>query len=730
MGTSKEVTELRKAGQLDAAYEMANSLVEVAPDNIWNTNALAWCLYEMIKRAVSQNDFSNAQAYLGRLESLPMSRFDTILPNCIKAARQMSFPERKVILEAKEKSKAGDHLAAMALYREAVTSFPEDADLATNFAFELQKEAKFLFEAVQVDVRKVRKVLAEYIRLKNERPSILHSNFLRYAVKIIDAEEFNLIAFLKLWDLKHLRTDDFKPYEVEGRAYPSLAEKVIQKSGKLILEKRWASEIDYFLPYLDIAINRFPENIWLPYYKAKMLHLVSRDAEAVQFLIPIVKQKIGEYWTWSLLGDLLLETEREVAISCYCKAILCGGEDRFLSNVRLKLADVLIQNSSWAEAKFEVAMVIKIKEKEKLHVADHLRGLEHKDWFKNAHEKKDNLDYYNSKIKIAEEYIFNSMPWMLGCMGEVYEVPDRPNKPRRKVYLQIDGRIHEFSISDKKFRTYKIRTLGAGIKVKGEFDSGKKFQPYMLEIRHDAEPWDILPWLKGNIVHVVMDDLNRPATIRVAIDDGFGTSKEGVMEVVHLAKDFSIREGMPVSLKYFQKAAAPNLGWSLTPTKRPRVQILDIRERPDGALWDIFAENVGIIDHVNVDKGIAHFIVNRSVEGIVRLNMVNEALRIGGRVLVRVREVYGKAGSYYAALTCQSTDLDPAKGLLREFAGEIEISNGLGFVDGVMVPTELWVSANVKNSATVCGSAILNYNKKKGIWGWKAITIEGVNEGS
>ena len=85
-----------------------------------------------------------------------------------------------------EQSKLGNHESALTLFRQAITLFPDDIDLNTQFAWELQKEAKLIFAQSPINSLQARKLLAEYMKLKNERPSVLHSSFLRYANKITD----------------------------------------------------------------------------------------------------------------------------------------------------------------------------------------------------------------------------------------------------------------------------------------------------------------------------------------------------------------------------------------------------------------------------------------------------------------------------------------------------------------------------------------------------------------
>ena len=87
-----------------------------------------------------------------------------------------------------------------------------------------------------------------------------------------------MLKFSQLWDLKHLRDEDWQRRRAEdGKEYPSLVEKVIQQAGKDAAESADARDLNYILPHIDEAIERFPDNVWPKLDKAKVL-LGGREA--------------------------------------------------------------------------------------------------------------------------------------------------------------------------------------------------------------------------------------------------------------------------------------------------------------------------------------------------------------------------------------------------------------------------------------------------------------------
>ena len=50
MNMSQEIFALRKAKQLDEAYQLVNELMAQGIDDDWEIKACAWCLIDLIKR--------------------------------------------------------------------------------------------------------------------------------------------------------------------------------------------------------------------------------------------------------------------------------------------------------------------------------------------------------------------------------------------------------------------------------------------------------------------------------------------------------------------------------------------------------------------------------------------------------------------------------------------------------------------------------------------------------
>jgi len=631
MITSKEVFEKRKAGQIHEAYQMGQELVRNNPNDPWSIKALAYCLIDLIKEASSRNDGNSLKNFVAELNGLDIDQHDEILVRSVNHAKGLGDPQTKIISDAKALSKQGQHHDAVNAYRTALRSFPSDISVHEGLGWELYRVGKDIFGIEKIDVYKAKQLLNEYIKLKNERPSRLHSLFLRYADKLIGSEGFNLVAFLRFWNLDNLTHEDCEPYQADnGKVYPSIAEKVIQHAAKDALSRNISDDMQYILLYIDNVIESFPENFWLIYYKAKLLYGVGENREAYEFSISVVKAKLNDYWAWDLLADTLIGTDKEKAFACYTKALLCRSEEKFLANVRMKFTDLLIQQSLYKEAKYEIDQAIKSRVQEGWKLTAAQLQYQSAEWYRTTTAANNNRELYQRYSSIVDALLFDSLPWLNASLGNTYTTPINPDKPKRKIFVSIANQSTpiEISVSEKRY-PFKRMKLGSGLKIKGEYDADKRFQIYLIEPRSESQK------------------------------------------------------------------------------------------------WDIFSEYIGTIYYINHDKKIAHFIVDKNIDGVLHFADYTIAFNIADTVALKLASHKNDRGIQYSVLSCLPTDKEISSSTVKKFQSTVRVSNGLGFTaNDIFIDRPLVDHYNMQDGDNVEGMAVLNYNKKKSTWGWKALKID------
>lgn len=148
---------------------------------------------------------------------------------------------------------------------------PKDPSVINQFAWIISKVVNKQHESLG-SVR-CRQLLADYVKLDVERPSLLHSQILYAAIKVASAyADFHLVPFLKLWDLRNFRPEDCERQpNPKGRTFASLKERVAKAYMQSLLVRP-----DEVLPAEQIACLQSELNS-NGYFVAKMV--VSRIAE-------------------------------------------------------------------------------------------------------------------------------------------------------------------------------------------------------------------------------------------------------------------------------------------------------------------------------------------------------------------------------------------------------------------------------------------------------------------
>ena len=505
MITSKEVFAKRKEGAIDEAYKMALELMAAPQVDGWDQKAFGWCLIDLIKRDVKNGNTENLLHYRMQLESIKFDPSDDVLTKGIRNALSLCNPFGQQISEAKALSKNGRHAEAAAIYRKVWANGAADQETQTSFGWELYRHAKELMAGENLNLGAVKRNLSDYLKLDLDKPSLLHTCVLQLAAKLAGQDKLSMLAFSRQWNFKYLRPEDFERYRAEdGKEYPSLAEKVIQHAGKEAAASEHAEEQAYMLPFIDLAIERFPDNVFLKLNKAKVLLALGRHHEALAFGIAVTKAKSNDYWAWGLLGEIVSQRDPDASLGCYCKALTCPAEDKFTGKIRLEVAKRMLEANDYAGAKHEVEAIVRAKEQEGYKIPDAVTSIAAQDWFAGVQAKASNRDYYRLHAKAAEALLFNDLPWIDACLGETFVVPGRENKPKRKVFLKTGSIPSEVSIAESKVARMSL-AAGDAVRVKGEFDENQRFNLFVLERRAGAIAWDIAPEILG-VVNQVNED--------------------------------------------------------------------------------------------------------------------------------------------------------------------------------------------------------------------------------
>jgi hypothetical protein len=624
MVTSKDVFAKRREGALDEAYQMALELVELPGADDWDRKALAWCCVDLIKREATSGKPATDE-YRAHLEKIDAAE-DEILRKQIQFALSLCTTSGAEMAKARSLSKSGKHLESAAIYRKLIVAGSTDADTHNALSWELYRLAKSLMDLPGDAAPRVKPLLQEYLRLRTERPSLIHSCMLQAASALAGDGKLDMAVFSQMWGLQHFRHEDYERFKgQDGKDYPSLVEKVLQQAAKSAAKSQhhdWST----LLPYLKSAVTRYADNRWLKLRYARALLSVGRADDAFAFALQVVKALQTEYWAWELLGDIEAIRAPDRALNCYGKALGCAPEEKFIANLRIKFA-TLLAPSEPAHAKLEIEQVIRFCEQDRTKLPSKVEDLRSEPWFAATDVASSNSRIYTRCGKAAELLLASDLEWVDGNVGDTYPDPRKDGKLRRHLIIRAHPEAFEISVPANKYGLGAMES-GDGIRAKGEFNSEGRFQIYLIEERAAAHRWDAVP------------------------------------------------------------------------------------------------ELIAVVDHVNREKQVVHFVIRQGQDGLIRFGDLQGDVSEGDAIAIRRAKYMTKEGSRFRILSASKTSSEPSPGVRKPFQEPIRVESGMGFTNSdIFVPPPLVSHHGLRDGEVVEGIAVLTFNKKRGVWGLRAVSV-------
>ncbi|MFW5607199.1 MAG: tetratricopeptide repeat protein [Campylobacter hyointestinalis] len=243
MYESKKITELRKNGKLKEARNLAINLLQNNPNDEYLLNAYAWVLYSIVKLECNTN-LNLANNFFNELCDLGHRLQNDMLTENIKKLRPKLNPVYADIERANELSKNGKTKEAVSIFYSLKQNGQLNIEFHENYGWALYRYAKAYMNDLNID--KFQKILHEYLRLENEKPSMLHSMMLNLAINYSkEYKTLNIFEFFQAWNPKLLQAEDYeeKYSQKDAKNYPSLVSKLI----KTIIEGQFSFDINYLI---------------------------------------------------------------------------------------------------------------------------------------------------------------------------------------------------------------------------------------------------------------------------------------------------------------------------------------------------------------------------------------------------------------------------------------------------------------------------------------------------
>lgn len=435
--SQEQIGHIRK--NLSKALNISRKLMQQDRHNKWHLLAFGWTVIDCIKLAMKNNHKDKAKRLFQELDRYPIPASEVSLTKVLTKYRHILMENRpdpaasSELAEAADLCSRGEHLEACHVYQKVIRNFSHDERVNISYGWAISKALKVLSDEKKPPLAPFMNLLRCYAKLNifdamkracrlrqlheadgvsgrsDERDSltILHTTILNYAVKVAKKQTFpDFISFVRWWNLENLCNSDYEKFTPEGsdKVYNSLVEKLIKALYQTAKTIENVDEITFALDFIESSINRFPDNVWLIYYCARLNVKLGRHEEAQKRMIPVVLRKMNDPWAWERLGETLDDDDMDHRLACLCRALCCPNViPEYAVNIHEKLGRLLQQHGMSAEAKhgFNTAMAIRETAGD------------------NVDAVKDNKNFYQQHAPMAEALVYADLPERVGIVEHV-----------------------------------------------------------------------------------------------------------------------------------------------------------------------------------------------------------------------------------------------------------------------------------------------------------------------
>ncbi len=436
---AKEIKELRHAGKLQEALNMAKAELEAAMSKwtftdgiteqekqllynsdlacLWAKRNISWVFYDYLKKNSSPEHFCEFIVWIGKI-------------------KELQLPEEEKMLF--------DHLGwligalVFKTFNSGLANYEKMIELlqiAQTFSYTKPSEGySFLFKAFHKALK--------------------------------DTDRY--IQFADWWDFTNFRNEDYQKEKLpNGKEIMSVAEQAYIAYCKHLLPKQTQlGEIIFnrekaqaFLPLLSNIVDNYPDFQYPAYFNAKLLLALGDKENMLEYLLPFAKKKRNDFWVWEILAEAL-SNDPEKVFACYCKALSCKSPEEMLVSLRQRMAKIFISKHLYNEAKTEIELLVKARNAHEFRIPSEVTNWQSEDWYTTAVSKNSNLEFYKKYTPEAEEILFS----------------DTPEEMVIVEFVNSDKKILNFIASESKFGFFKydrfFKEVIVGDTLKVRFQGG------------------------------------------------------------------------------------------------------------------------------------------------------------------------------------------------------------------------------------------------------------------
>jgi hypothetical protein len=174
--------------------------------------------------------------------------------------------------------------------------------------------------------------------------------------------------------------------------------------------------------------------------------------------------------------------------------------------------------------------------------------------------------------------------------------------------------------------------------------------------------------------------------------------------------------------------AVPESENKMKPTNTNKVLYLNFVSIADAILFSDVPMELAVVEFVNKDKKVLNFVISKERSGFLKYDRFLKSIEIGDRLLVRLEG--NGINQPYKAITVEKTDKSTSEELLKSFKGNLRKNENqpFGFVGEIFIESKLIEKQLLTDGEEIKGISIISFNRKKNLWGWKAINVKKIKD--
>lgn len=437
------------------------------------------------------------------------------------------------------------------------------------------------------DIDEINRWMVEFYKLKPEVPGMPCSAILRQLSKV-GQHIPRFLGFVRWVGLEGMNDEDWKPTSFQGNSFQSVALVVARALCKWIKAHPDASveDMTFALKWAEETKSRTHEEnaLWLSWDMVIILRQMGEFQRASELLSGVIKAKRNEFWVWAEAGRLYQSEQPELALSCFCRALECPAESKFLVKVHRELAELLAEQGEFAQASKEVAIIIDIRKAEGWPIGREMEALIATPWYDSfADGAEDPKAFYGRHSPAALALCFDVVETKAASyLGPL--IPHTPKEPRpgwkpkplpRFAMQDVEGRA--WSLIGPEIKRLKFE-VGAPVTIVIGRQNGEDRETIVhVSTRPEGKFWDCLESRAGVVVRETSNE--KPLKVFIAgIGDELGVESP-------LANPLRIGDGVQICIARNPKnnrLGAFNVELGELPNRDVRLVQGQLRRNPKG----------------------------------------------------------------------------------------------------------------------------------------------------